>query len=180
MAFSAALAALGLALAASENPVHVDILRLSSGGYIVSGRFEVSAPIETAWAVLTDYEGLEGFVSGVRESRVEGRALGGATVSQEAEASFLGLSRNMRVRLDVRERPLESISFEDGYGRDFMRYRGAWRLWSSSAATSVAYSLEAEPRKGGPGPVARRVLRRSVWRLLGEVREEILRRAPPP
>src|SRR5688500_14248021 len=90
----------------------------TSGDYRVEGGFEVEASSAAAWAVLTDYDRIDEFVSSLRESRLVERSSGAAVVDQEALAGFLVFGREVRVRLRVEERAGEHILFEDTLRRD--------------------------------------------------------------
>lgn len=174
----AAGAAALLAASAVRAQVAVAVSAGAEGEYRLTGRFGVDARPELAWSVLTDYEGLSGFVSSIRASRVLSRDGEGALIEQEGTGRFLFISRRVRLRLAVRERAPSSLSFEDIDGGQFRVYRGSWTITPEGEGCVVDYELVARPEPSlAPDFAAARALRKSVQRLLGEVREEMGRRA---
>lgn len=157
--------------------VSVEVSRVA-GAYEVTGRALTSASRPAAWSVLTDYDGIEGFVSSMRESRVSERADTHLLVEQTAIGRVLLFSRTMRVVLFVHEVPESSvIRFEDVLGKDFDAYRGEWRIEDRGAHREIHYRVQARPSFGVPDLVARGMFRRTVRDLLAEVEAEMSRRA---
>lgn len=168
-----AAAALALAGAAWGNGVAVEIVP-EEAAYRVYGRFTTAAAPETVFAVLTDYEGIAGFVSSVETSRVLRRAPGRALIEQRGTGRFLFVTRSVTLTLEVLEARPALVSFRDMDGRQFRRYEGAWRIEPSSGGSAVFYELIAEPYPGlGPRFAARRALKSGARLLLEEVRAEI-------
>lgn len=148
----------------------------SRGVYSLEGFFSVDASSATAWSVLTDYDGIAGFVSSMRRSRVLERRADGVLVEQEAYGRIFLFSRRVRVLLRVRERPLEEIAFEDISREDFDFYAGSWSIEGAGPSLRVLYRLEAKRRFAAPEFIARGMFRRNAQALLDQVRAEILRR----
>ena len=176
-----ALAA-GMLLAAGAAPSAAAVPRASlesrDGAYLVAGSFRTEAPADKVWAVLTDYEGIGGFVSSISASRVLRRGPGEALIEQEGTGRFLFASRRVKLALEVREEPPSRLSFRLGASAEFARYEGSWRITDGRDCRLVEYELLAEPVPGlGPAFAARRVLRKNVSALLGEVRAEMERRS---
>lgn len=145
-------------------------------GLEVEGRFVVAAPSSVAWAVLTDYDGIDRFVSSMRESRVESRH-DPLLVHQVAVGRLFMIQRRLRTTLRVEEEPPGRIRFEDVLHQDFERYRGEWRIESKGRELEIVYRLEAKPTLALPDLVARGMFERTVRGLLQEVGHEIRRRA---
>jgi hypothetical protein len=104
---SALLAALAApALAAEERQVQVE---RRGELFHVTASASIAAPIEVAWQVLTDYARLPLFVPGIIRSDVLLRAGNRALVEQVGEARFLVFSFPIEIRLEVHERPRESV-----------------------------------------------------------------------
>ena len=167
----------GAAAAASSPKVTVE---LHSRVYEVRGSFTTSAPIDTAWAVLTDYGGIGAFVSSIRKSDVEPRNGEDLRVHQVATVGKFPFRLTARVALAVHEERPHHIAFADISGQDFRTYVGSWALRADSGSTVIAYVLDAAPRVGPPGWVGRSGMRHSVSEMLAEVRTEIERRAAKP
>jgi carbon monoxide dehydrogenase subunit G len=149
------------------------VVAQTSGTYRVEGGFEVEASSAAVWAVLTDYDRIDEFVSSLRESRVVERGLGEVLVDQEALAGFLVFGREVRVRLRVKELPRERIVFEDTLRRDFAAYAGSWRIAQEGEKVRVDYELAVRPAFRVPGFLTRRALQRTTRELLDDVRREI-------
>jgi hypothetical protein len=146
-------------------------------GIQVEGRCRVEASRADAWEVLTDYDGIDGFVSSMRESRVMERATDHVLVEQVAVGRLFLFSRRMRVVLWVHEQPPSHIQFEDVLRRDFEDYRGDWQVVEHGDEVEIVYRVSARPAFNVPDVVARGVFRRTVRDLVSEVGAEIVRRA---
>lgn len=156
-------------------------VRVSRGaaGLEVEGRCLVRASVPAAWEVLTDYDGIAGFVSSMQESRVTGRGDHHVLVEQVAVGRLFLFRRRFRVTLFVEETPQSSIRFEDVLGRDFELYRGEWRLEDRGGRVELVYRVTARPAFSVPDFVARGLFRRTAHDLLSQVTLEIERRAGP-
>ena len=153
------------------------VVRRGERGIEVEGRCRLRAMPAAAWAVLTDYEDLERFVSSMRDSRVTARDSGYVLVEQAAVGRVFLFSRRMRTVLKVREEPPARIDFEDVLKRDFASYRGAWRIEDFGNEVEIVYELEARPTFRVPDAVARNAFQRAVRELIGQVGAEIEIRA---
>ena len=169
-----AVASDGEAAAPSDVSVHVT---RSAQGLEVEGRCTVVAPVAVVWDVLTDYDGIDTFVSSMRESRVTGGDEHHALVEQIAVGRLLLFRRTFRVTLFVEEFPDTSIRFTDALGKDFESYQGEWRIAPRDAGVEILYQIAARPSFSVPDFVARGVFRRTVRDLLAQVRSEIEKRA---
>jgi len=196
LALAAALCPTGAALAAGgDEPLEVEALLVSDAeasgrfegievrvsrspdGIEVEGRCPIDASRSVAWSVLTDYDGIDRFVSSMRDSRVTDRRDDEILVEQTAVGRMFLFSRRLRATLRVHEEPPNRIRFEDTLGRDFKSYRGEWRIEESRDGVQIVYRLHALPAFSIPDFVARGVFRSTARQLLLEVRSEIERRA---
>ncbi|MBI4348628.1 MAG: SRPBCC family protein [Elusimicrobia bacterium] len=172
------LGILALARPAAGFALAVDVESTAPRTYTVRGAFDVAASPQSAWEVLTDYDGLAAFVDDLRSSRVRERGPQGLLLEQEAVGRFFFLRRKARVVLRVRETAESRIEFEDVLGEDFVRYRGAWTIEAGPEGARVRYELEARPSGPALGAFARKALLDGARDLLDQVRLEILRRSP--
>jgi len=164
--------------AAAEGPGDVTVrVSRSPAGLQVEGRCVVEAPAAVAWEVLTDYDGIDGFVSSMKESRVAGRGDHHVLVEQVAVGRLFLFSRRFRTTLFVEETPPTRITFEDVSGRDFESYRGEWRIEDAAGRVTIVYQVGAKPSSSVPDFMARGAFRRTVRELISQVRIEIERRA---
>lgn len=177
MPASAALAAaLLLSAAAAQAPT----LELSREGHVfrVQAGFEASALPATAWAVLTDYDGMTRFVTSLKKSRVAGREDGAVLLEQEGVVRVAMFWRRIPVRLKVFETPPERIDFVSIDDSTFENYEGSWTVAASSAGCLVSYQLFAEMKPSlVPRSLARRILEKSITAQLGQVQAEMERRS---
>lgn len=164
------------AAAADASPPTVTVADHGSASE-VRGHFDVPASLSVAWGVLTDYDHIADFVSSMRASAVESRSGSHLTVRQQAAVGAFPFRRVVHLLLRVRERPDSTIEFDDVLARDFRLYRGAWELRPGPSGTAVTYRLHAQPVHALPSLVDRAILRRTVLRLLTQVRAEMMLRA---
>lgn len=175
-AAAALFAVLGLAPLAwgAARPVEVTVSQ-KDDHYQVRGAFSVVASIDTAWAVITDYDGIPRFVKSVKASAVE-RGDGPRRVNQEAVQKVLLFRKTVHVALEIEEDRPYRVGFQDVLKRDFHRFEGAWTIEPHGDSLTVRYALDAEPRTQPPGMVGRMVMSGSAHDQLEQVRDEILRR----
>lgn len=166
----------GAATAHAGAPDMAVTVHHESGAYHVNGVFTVEVPRRVAWDVLTDYEGIGGFVGSVRRSVIERDSSGAMLLHQEAMAGVFPVRRRMHVTLRLDELEGERIQFQDVLLRDFHRYEGEWSLLVDGPETQVHYTLQAVPRTAMPQVLGRSMLNGIAKDLLTRVRSEILRR----
>ena len=75
----------------------------ASGVYVVEGAFDVTAPRSMAWDVLTDYDGIDNFVSSMQRSVVRERHPDHVIVEQDGVGKLFVFSKRIHVVLEVRE-----------------------------------------------------------------------------
>lgn len=163
-------------VAGASGGVHVDVARAVDKSYVVDAAFDVDAPAETVWAVLTDYEGIGDFVSSIRQSTITRREPGRVILEQHGVGKAWIVSVPMHVVLEVREHDRRVLAFRDLCGKSFSTYEGKWELTQIDGRTRVTYALKADPNGRQPAMLARPAIKGSVQKLLDEVREEILAR----
>lgn len=169
---------LALALPGSAAPAPSVTLTREGGAFRLEAGFETAADPDLVWQVLTDYDGMTGFLRSLRRSRVVERLPDGVVLEQEGTARLMIFSKKVALTLKVVERPPSLIEFSDVGGGEFEEYEGSWTISPSSGPCSVAYRLFAEMKPSMvPRQAARRVLEKSVKRQLEEVRDEIERRS---
>ena len=170
--------ALAVSDAAADGPRDVTVrVSRDPAGLQVEGRCVVEAPAAVAWEVLTDYDGIDGFVSSMKESRVAGRGDHHVLVEQVAVGRLFLFSRRFRATLFIEETPRTKITFKDVLGTDFVSYRGEWRIEDQAGRVTIVYRVGAKPSRSVPDFVARGLFGRTARELLSQVRDEIERRA---
>jgi len=166
-----------LAMAGGAAAAPIVTVDSRSGTYEVQGEFTTAAPIDTAWAVLTDYEHIPSFVNSIKRSEVLRNTGDSVRVHQSAVVGVFPFRFTARVTLAVTEEPMRRIEFIDTLGEDFFRYAGSWSLRGDSSTTVVHYSLLAIPRSNAPSWFGRSMMSHGVADLLLQVHREIDRRA---
>lgn len=146
-------------------------------GCRVRGHFEVAAPVEVVWAVLSDYDGIGEFVRSVRTSRLEKQPDGRELLRQDAVGGTFVFRRRMQVLLEIEEEPGVRIGFRDVLGKDFRHYVGQWSITGGPGGTQVVYELDAEPTSAITRALCRGPMRSAARDLLKQVRTEMMRRA---
>ena len=172
--FAAVLLAFAGGTAAAAPDVTVES---RSGTFEVHGAFTTGAPLDTAWAVLTDYAHIPAYVNSIKHSVVLRSGGDSLRVHQVATVGVFPVRFTARVTLAVNEEPERRIEFIDVLGEDFFRYAGSWSLRADSTTTLVQYSLLAIPRSNVPAWLGRSMMSHSVADLLLQVHREIERRA---
>lgn len=175
----AAAGALALSWASDrgeQQEISLTLTEEGQGVYRLEGGFWVAASSQTAWEVLTDYERIDRFVSSMKASSVKERQEGRILLEQEAFGRVLIFSRKIHVVLEVNEKLMAKIVFEDILHKDFEFYAGSWSLEESSGGCQVRYRLEAKPDFAVPNFIAKSIFKKTARNLLEEVRSEIVKR----
>jgi carbon monoxide dehydrogenase subunit G len=148
----------------------------AGGVYSVAARFHVPQPPAVVLAVLTDYENIPRFTSGVTSSIVLERGIGRAVVEQDATSRLMMFSKRVHLVLEIAE-GTDTLSFRDRSGRSFARYEGAWRLCDRDGGTEILYELTAQPSFDVPEFVLKRLLKRDSAQMIDGLRREMAARA---
>jgi ribosome-associated toxin RatA of RatAB toxin-antitoxin module len=147
-------------------------VRDRDGIYFVSARFFVPQPPSAALAVLTDYEQIPRFMSGVTTSVIRERSPERVLVEQEAVSRMMMFSKRVHLLLEVNEEA-DTLRFRDSCGRSFAVYEGAWRLSAVDGRTAISYELRAKPKFEVPGFLLKRLLTRDAKTMIERLRAEI-------
>jgi ribosome-associated toxin RatA of RatAB toxin-antitoxin module len=167
-----------LLLVASPVPVVSQKVVGSMGNvYEMKGSFEVAAPGDLVWSVLTDYGSHPRFVSDLKSSVVKERKPGETMVAQEAIGKLAMFSRTVQMLLSMKETPGETIVFTDKLGADFDLFEGKWTMSKSGSGLRVDYSLRCTPKARAPSFIMGPIMEESTRRLMVSMRSEIEKRA---
>lgn len=177
-AMLAGVLALALAAPAAADEASIfDVVQTGPRAYRARGSFVVATPAEAAWAAITDYEGIPRIAPSVKRSRVLRRDGGKVLLEQEAAASVLFFSKQLRLLLEVVESPPREIVFREISRADFAHYEGFWRIEEITDGLRVSYGLDVERGFVAPDFLARPFFRSQAEALMRTMREDILRRA---
>jgi ribosome-associated toxin RatA of RatAB toxin-antitoxin module len=109
--------------------------------YHVSAGTSIREPVSLIWEVLTDYNDLDTFVPGLTQSESLGSDKeGNILLEQTSSSGFLFFRKNVRVLLEVKEEPMNRISFRQKEG-DFAVYEGYWDLQQHDEETRLELSI---------------------------------------
>jgi len=144
----------------------------------VQARAQISAPVAVVWEVLTDYEHLPRFIPGIAKSVVLSRDGSRLLVEQSGEARFLVFSFPLEVRLEVTERPPQSISSRALAG-NVRHMSGRYEIQPDAERGTVLlrYVGEIEPDFELPPLIGVAALRSTVTEQFTAMVAEIERRA---
>jgi ribosome-associated toxin RatA of RatAB toxin-antitoxin module len=144
----------------------------------VRARALIAAPVAAVWEVLTDYEHLPRFIPGIAKSVVRSRDDSRLLVEQSGEARFLIFSFPIEVRLEVTERPRQSISSRAVAG-NVRRMTGRYEIQPDAEHGTVLlrYVGEIEPNFRLPPLIGVAALRRTATEQFAALVAEIERRA---
>src|SRR5262245_21100552 len=107
--------------------VHIDRCRSRRDSVEIVARLEVRPSPEQLWRVLTDYDSMAGFVTGIDRSKRIARSPEGPIVEQVSVARVLFMRSRVLTVLQMKERAPDTLSFRAIAG-DFRRLRGTWVL----------------------------------------------------
>lgn len=143
----------------------------------------IAAPLEIAWQVLTDYGRLPQFVPGIIRSDVLIRSGNRVLVEQVGEARFLMFSFPIEIRMEVQERPRETVDSRAVSG-NMRSMWGRYELQEDATGTGVTlrYFGALEPDFALPPLIGVAALRGTIQDQFEAMVREIERRgasAPP-
>jgi hypothetical protein len=155
----------------------VDVDRSMILGTITVRAF-IDVPVEprAAWAVLTDYDRLAGFVPDMHESRVVSKPGQPHRVFQRGEKSWLILDAPFEVLMQMDEAPPSRIAFHQLAGT-LKDMHGEWRLLPLKGGVRIAYYAQMEPGLLSPrAPGDSVLIQADIERMLEAIGREMLRR----
>ncbi|ATE59748.1 SRPBCC family protein [Thauera sinica] len=175
--FFCALAAGGTACAAEADAVADGDVRVERAGDHFTVDMVAHAPVDVqrAWAVLTDFEHMPGFVPNLRLSEVLERSGAVVKVRQEGQATYGPFS----VRFDfVREftlKPLREIRAH-GTGGNVRSMDSVMLLEEESTGTRLRYHAEVEPGFWLPPLIGPALVRHETAEQFSAMIREMMRR----
>jgi ribosome-associated toxin RatA of RatAB toxin-antitoxin module len=145
--------------------------------YQMEGSFDVAAPSDVVWSVLTDYGSHPRFVSDLKSSVVKERQTGVTMVAQEAIGKVAMFSATVQMVLKMIETPGAQIIFSDTLGKDFELFEGKWTMSKGPNGLHVDYTLRCTPKNRAPKFIVGPIMEESTRRLMLAMRTEIEKRA---
>ncbi len=151
----------------------VQVFETGHDAYEVSCRFSVNTDSKTAWAVLSDYDGIGKYVTSLKSSRTVERKADHVMVEQVGQAGLWFVQSKFEVLLKVYETPGTKIDFEDVSKKSFQFYRGSWEILNGQNGVQIVYKLSVVQQTRFPMFVTRGFLRKSIAELIGQVKNKI-------
>lgn len=150
------------------------------------GRFRIDAAADLGaasalvWSTLTDYEALQRFVPGMRESKViERRSAHSLVLRQTGAARFGPFSERFDITLAVEEQAADRIDAVAIAG-DFIEFRSHYALHALDAnRTRLIYRAHLRPRRPPPPLIGALVMQTVAQRQFDALLREVERRALP-
>jgi len=147
------------------------------GSHVVSwGSVTVSAGLDLAFEVLTDYGNMASFLPGMLASRMVSRDGNSVIVEQSADEGVFLFRHRVDVRLAIVENPPHRLSVRALAG-SFKEMDGSYLLTRKDDHTLIEYRGRFLPAFDLPPMIGTYAVQRSLERHLGALAEEIERRS---
>jgi hypothetical protein len=170
--------AFALLWVAAQTVLGADVMvnvSLRGEAVFVDVRFAVPVSLQEAWAVLTDYDGMPGFVSNLSSSAVVARSGGTLQVEQTGKADYGPWSFSFDTMREIRLFPYHEIRSRLLHG-SLKKLDGVTTLTSEGAGTVVTYHGESIPNMWIPPIAGPTFIAHETEEQFQEMRKEILRR----
>ena len=160
---------------AAAAAVTVQVAR-QENAFQIEAKLLVAVDQSVAWQVLTDYDNLASFLSGMRSSRIVSAPGEPLLVESKGESGFLWFRVPIEVLARVEEVPFDAIRFQS-VGGNLSNKRADWDLQRHDHATRVSYRANITPGFALPPLIGPAIIGRDVRIMLESVVREMLRRA---
>ncbi len=137
---------------------------------------EIAATADEVFDAITDYESFPGWLSAVYETQVlerDRKSKLGELVKFEVDGKVRKVRYTLRYSYD---RPNE-ITWDFVEGEGIKRLEGEWQIEDKGGTTAATYKAGIDPGGGVPGPVAKRVQKSTVKKVVEELKAEAERRS---
>lgn len=142
---------------------------------VVDVSFSVAATPQEAWSVLTDFDGMSGFISNLQSSRVIGRNGNKLQVSQIGKAARGAVMFTFESIREIELTPFNKIKTRLISG-NLKQMDGTTLLTLEPGGTRVDYHGESIPSVWVPPVIGIKFIEHEVEEQFHEIRDEILRR----
>lgn len=176
LGLAAALLPASAPLAADERNSEIDVaVRVSGDDVQVTAAFTVDASPQEVWAVLTDFDGMEKFVSNLKTSEVLSRQGNVVRVHTKGHASFGPLEFPFEAVRELTLTPHERIESKQISGT-LKRFAGITQIAATPQGTRVTYRGDSTSNQSIPPIVGPSFIRSETQEQFHEMQTEILRR----
>jgi ribosome-associated toxin RatA of RatAB toxin-antitoxin module len=167
------------------DPPEINVTMSRSKGYPlfdVTAKMTVNAGVMRSWTVLTDYDGLAGFVPNLSRSQVTSRNGNERVVAQSGFAKFLFIRQPVDLILHVTEQPMQTIDIRLISG-NMREYQARWELQAlpprqapDGDRTQIAYAGLIAPDFYVPTLFGAALMKSDLRNMLNAVKAEIEKR----
>ncbi|WP_301101457.1 SRPBCC family protein [Propionivibrio sp.] len=125
------------------------VVKLLKNGdaFVVDARFDIAAPLRTAWEVLTDFDNMAGILSNLTSSKIIRRTGNTLNVVQEGAARYGIFTYSFASEREIRLEPMRRILARQLTGTA-KRFESEMKLSASDRGTQIHYRAEIVPDSG--------------------------------
>lgn len=166
----------------ADEPPGEDIevkVQIEGEDVIVDLSLMVPATQQQAWAVLTDYEHMAGFISNLKESKIISASENMQNIFQRGSASYGPLSFPFESTREIRLAPFNEIRSHLLKG-NMRKMEGTTRFVSEGAQTRIVYHADTIPGVWIPPIIGKVFIEHEVREQFREMRNEIIKRKNAP
>jgi len=146
---------------------------------IVDLSLVVAATRQQAWAVLTDFDHMAGFISNVKESKVLSTSADTMKVFQRGSAKYGPISFPFESTREIQLAPFDKIQSHMISG-NMRKMEGTTQLVDEGAQTRIIYHTESIPGVWIPPIIGKSFIEHETREQFREIRDEIIRRKQAP
>jgi hypothetical protein len=173
-AIACATLAAGPAVAAAAGKAVVDVQR-DGETFRVDATLFAPVPLDVAWDVLTDFDGMARFVPNIATSRVVSRDGNRLTIEQRGLARFGPLAFGFTSERLIELAPRSEIRSIQTRG-NMRRLESMTRFGADEGGTTLVYRVEVEPGALYPAALTERFLRDEIGEQFDAIVREMVRR----
>ncbi len=162
------------ALAGTVPDIEIAV-NVQEGTVIVDTRFRVAVSPQEAWAVMTDFEHMDEFISNLESCKVISRSAEKVLVAQKGRPSRGLLSYTFEAVREYQLTPPEKIRSRVVSG-NIKKFDGVTGLSADGSGTLVVSHAESIPNVWVPPIIGPAFIKAEVLEQVEEMRKEILRR----
>jgi len=164
----------GPAVAAATGKAVVDVQR-DGETFRVDATLFAPVPLDVAWDVLTDFDGMARFVPNIAMSRVVSRDGNRVTIEQRGLARFGPLAFGFTSERLIELAPRSEIRSIQTRG-NMRRLESMTRFGTEEGGTTLVYRVEVEPGALYPAALTERFLRDEIGEQFEAIVREMVRR----
>jgi len=154
-------------------------VQVAGENVIVDLSFVVPATRQQVWAVLTDFDHMDDFISNVKESKVISVAADITKVFQRGSAKYGPISFPFESTREMRLKPFDKIQSHMISG-NMRKMEGTTQLVDEGAQTRIIYHTDSIPGVWIPPIIGKGFIEHEIREQFREIRNEIIKRKQAP